>query len=242
MVGSRGEFWRRQFALPATSWQRYFDVMFGILAPIVCVVADPIVFRSGGFGRPWIPYATGAYIFMALEILTLTVWLALPKKSPLLNVALAGPLFAGGLASIGLGIRMLPISLIGLIAVIGVLGFTPFLTGFVFLRNGLRAWRSLQGVDGLVLRREIAFLFAFLTMSMAIAGEWAGHRSVVPLIAEPNSPRALQLARWLGTSRADDLYLAWEKETDPVRKDRLAKTFREVTGQDVETRQSVLRD
>ena len=231
-MSGRQEFWRRQFALPATSWQRYFDIVFGIGAPIVCVFADPCIFRADGtmFRRPWIPYATGAYIFIGLEILTLAAWLALPKKSPLLNLALAGPLFIGGLASIGLGIRMLPLTLLGLIAIIGVLGLTPFLTGFVFLRNGLRAWRSLQGAEGPSHRREIALLFAFLTMSMAAGGEWAGQRSMDQLIADPDSSHARRVGRWLGGIRADEIFRAWRNETDPARKDRLGRLYREVTG------------
>src|SRR6185436_20234918 len=95
-------FWARQFAPEVTRRQRGFDLFFGILAPIFCVVADPVVFRAAGpYGKPWIPYATGAYIFIGLEILTLGAWMAIPRKGPLLSLALAGPLFAGGLAGIG---------------------------------------------------------------------------------------------------------------------------------------------
>ena len=243
MLGKR-EFWRRQFLGPATWGQKCFDVVFGILAPVVCVVADPIVFKtSGSLTTPWISYATGAYVFIALEILTLSAWLFIPRKGPLPTLALAGPLLAGALASACLGLRMLPLSLIGLMVFIGILGFTPFVTGFVFLRNGLRAWRSLGEEHRSEFHRGIAVFFAFFTMAVAVGGQWTSDRSMAALVADPDSPRARQVVRWLGTgSQADDLVAAWEKETDPIRKERLAKTYREVTGRDVEDRQQTLRN
>ena len=241
-MNDRQGFWRRQFAPETTARQRTFDILFGILAPIFCVVADPIVFRTSGFGHPWIPYATGAYIFIGLEILTLTAWLAIPRKSPLLSLALAGPLLAGGLAAMGLGIRMLPLSLLGLLAIIGILGFTPFATGFVYLRNGLRAWRSLRGVEGYPLRREVAAAFAFLTMGIVVGGQWASDRSMSLLIADPDSDRARLIVRFLGGNRTDDIVSAWEKEKDPARKGRLAKLYFELTGTGIEDRQSMFRD
>jgi hypothetical protein len=40
-------FWKRRFEPPATVSQRWFDFIFGIVAPILCLVFDPAIFRNG---------------------------------------------------------------------------------------------------------------------------------------------------------------------------------------------------
>jgi hypothetical protein len=39
-------FWRRQFMPPTTKRQKIFDVLFGVIAPVLCFVFDPIVFKG----------------------------------------------------------------------------------------------------------------------------------------------------------------------------------------------------
>jgi hypothetical protein len=224
-------------------FQRYLEIAFGIVAPIVCVIADPCVFRNRGwFDGAWIPYPMAAYVFIALEIAALAAWMFLPRKGPLVTLALAGSLFAGALASAGLGLRMLPLTVSGLIFLIGFLGFTPFLTALVFHLNARRAWRSIPETDRSRATREIAVLFAFLPMILAIGAEWAARYSMNRLIGQPESQESRKLARWLGSTRTDDVVLAWETEKDPDRKHKLAKLYRQLTGEDVEARLDRLRD
>jgi len=52
----------------------------------------------------------------------------------------AGVLIVGCFIASVIGTLMLPLSLFGLLFVIGVLGFTPFLTAYAFGRNALRAF------------------------------------------------------------------------------------------------------
>src|SRR6059036_1217018 len=48
----RPRFWKRQFLGPATTPQIIFDVVFGIVGPVLCFVFDPVVFRGDFLGEP----------------------------------------------------------------------------------------------------------------------------------------------------------------------------------------------
>lgn len=66
---SRPRFWAHQFPPEATSSQLAFDVLFGVVGPVLCFIFDPIVFRSGGvWGKPLLAdYQLVAYLFSALK-------------------------------------------------------------------------------------------------------------------------------------------------------------------------------
>ena len=67
-------FWRRQFMPSTTHAQVVFDVLFGIVAPVLCFVFDPIVFQSG-FGPALFP-ELGPFVYMvsAIEISVLILF------------------------------------------------------------------------------------------------------------------------------------------------------------------------
>ncbi len=80
-----------------------YSFSIGVLAPIFCLVLDPVIFRGGDehgpiLGQYWVFF----YSFIGLEILTLTLWLSGHEAS--LAVAAAswsGVLWAGSLISLG---------------------------------------------------------------------------------------------------------------------------------------------
>src|SRR6185295_4765290 len=131
-------FWKRQFTGEPTKGQNRYDVIFGIVMPILCLLMDPIVFK--GFGGILSYWSGMAYAFIGAEILVLAFWLYL--RGLLGNAALcfAGPLLAGGVFALGLHAFMLPLTLRGMLLLIGFLGLTPFFTSFVYFRNAWRAW------------------------------------------------------------------------------------------------------
>lgn len=129
-----------------TKRQRTYDWIAGVALPLVCLLADPGVFRG------W-AYRPVAYCFIGTEILTLAAWLLLRTRLQGSALFFAGPLAAGAGFAFALGIALLPLSLFGLLLLIGVLGFTPFFTAFAFLRNGLLAFQ--RGRAG---RRKAAVL------------------------------------------------------------------------------------
>ena len=135
-------FWRRQFSVTATPAQRRFDLAFGFVMPVLCLVFDPIVFHE------WLSHERGllgewrlyAYTISTLEMVALAAWLLGAgggRGRP--PAALGGVLLAGGVFSLVVGVLILPFSILGLLFFVGAFGVTPFPTAFVYLRNGWRA-------------------------------------------------------------------------------------------------------
>ena len=136
-------FWKRQFGPTVTRPQIFFDVSLGVIAPILCFVFDPIVFKSWFLGPPLFPdYQIVAYLFSGLQIGLLSLWLLTGPGPHLLNCFIGGMFLAASAFCLIAGLVLAPLSLIGLVYAIGAFGFTPFLTGLVYLRNGVRAVRA----------------------------------------------------------------------------------------------------
>jgi hypothetical protein len=160
----RPGFWRRQFGEQATPKQRRFDVTFGIILPILCFIFDPIVFREwfsdapGLLGR-WQFYV---YTISALEMVALATWLSRADGRGRPPAALGGMMLAGGLFSLVIGVVILPLSLLGLIVLVGVFGFTPFFTAVVYLRNGWRAANPGRSGDDMSWRDAAEFALGFV--------------------------------------------------------------------------------
>jgi len=129
-------FWRRQFSSEVTRGQVAFDVVLGIIVPVQCLILDPVVFRfhDGLMSGPGIlqPFRIFAYTSIGLGMLALSLWLLLGDRIQWASAFLAGVFLYGALFACLLGILLLPMSFIGLLVGIGVLGFTPFLSSLVF--------------------------------------------------------------------------------------------------------------
>lgn len=144
ITGVKETFWRRQFQKEATESQKKFDWIFGIILPVACFAFDPAIFKTSdlwgsnaylGSIKPF------AYLLSFLSVMTLMAFMIWGVKLKWLNAFLAGFFFIGGLVSLGIGVVLLPISLLGLIILIGALGFTPLFTAFVYLRNAVRSYK-----------------------------------------------------------------------------------------------------
>jgi hypothetical protein len=162
---------------------------------------------------------------------------------------LAGILFCGAAFSFLLGVVMLPLSLIGLLLIIGVFGFTPFVTSLIFLRNAVRcaseSSASLlpQGQSAMVLLgAALAFGVPFGLQSTAIQ---LTNRAIADIQSdsELTSVRAVQLLqRWHFAADMNKLVSAYQATTDEKLKQRIAKAFQTVTGQPIERRIAELND
>jgi len=151
-------FWTRQFHLEPTSRQRRFDWAFGVVLPTICVAADPIVFSSFlGEGDALLArYKIFAYLLSSVSIMAMAAWLLWGQRLGGLRPILGGLFMAGSAISLIVGLILLPFSLIGMLLLIGFLGFTPLFSSFVYLRNSVRAingaktaapaWEVHQGV------------------------------------------------------------------------------------------------
>jgi hypothetical protein len=224
------------------------DLVFGVLAPLACLVFDPIVFRSGLGGPVVGNYAVVGYSAIALGLVALPVWLFRGRPAAFLAGLLAG----GAVFALCLGLTLLPLSFLGLAMCIGVLGFTPFLTAWVFARNSRDAFRtattsaSAPSVPAL----------AFLGFVIACGGPWAAHWYVasevsraVERVASDDPAEGergvgtLRLYGWLQSGRNyDSLVWVYHRETDERRKQALARAYQRLTGQDIENRLRILLD
>jgi hypothetical protein len=146
-------FFRRQFSSIPTIAQKKFDWTFGVGLPIVCIAADPIVFRSWGFREDGLlsGYTIFCYALSSVSILAMAAWLLWGNKLGELRPFLGGLFLVAAAISTLVGVVISPLSAFGILFYgLGLLGFVPLFSGFVFLRNAYRAVDS--AADDLPLR------------------------------------------------------------------------------------------
>ena len=243
-------FWRRQFRSEATSPQIAFDVAFGAVAPVLCYLCDPIVF-SGRLDTPLFPdYQGFAYILSGIQIVLLGVWLVLRPKHHVGTGMIAGALLGGAIFCLAMGVVLAPLSLIGLLFGIGVFGFTPFVTAFVYLRNSIRASRIMPArprfETGIVSTAGFMLAVALpLTLSLAIHS--AATNAVNDVIkgdaqrADFAARRLIPL-RYFAEAELNKIPEAYLTEQDPQKREQLRTLYRQITGDDLELRAQMLRD
>ena len=248
----RGFLWR-QFQPEPTLSQVIFDVTVGMILPILCLVFDPIVFRNGIIGKPLLgDYRLFAYGLIAIEVCALGGWLAAGKRAGEWCGVIGGAMLAGALFAACMGVLLLPLSVIGLVYGIGILGFTPFVTAVIYWRNARRA----LGAAGAQMSRAALYLTFVAGLLVPFGAPAYAHRRInrmiersLPEVAGGDEARAEAAERRLGYVSPflsgggfDQIVLAYDRETDPARKERLARTYRKIMGDDIESRLSVLND
>lgn len=243
----RPRFWRRQFGDAPTRAQLRFDVIFGLALPVLCFVFDPIVFRGdfNPLGQEGIYQRVRlfAYTASALEMTTLACWLFVVRKYPAWSRPAGGVLAAGAFFSFALGVAIAPFSVIGLLFVgIGALGFIPFVTALVYLRNACRALRLNR--TGTPVRGGALAAFAF-GLAFALGVPAVVQRGTTRIIRNASaevvaggrlSPRRRGVVRALTSlsgASFRDLVEQYHSETDRERKSLLAEAYWEVTGEDI---------
>jgi hypothetical protein len=236
---------RRQFGAEVTSEQNLFDAFFGVVLPILCFVIDPFVFRrfedssQGLLER----FQLLTFVLVGLEMAALCFWLVARERLGEWVLAMGGVLLAGALFCYAIGILLLPFSVVGLLFVMGALGFTPLLTGFVYLRNGVRAARLARNGNSFrmnffgALVFGAVFVFAVSSVVAQSVSRFVSV-SVEEVLAGHELPyaktRALRGASWFTDAEFESLFDAYTVERDPSRKARLAVAYKELTGLDAD--------
>lgn len=242
----KSRFWQRQFALEATTPQIVFDVIFGIIGPILCFVFDPFVFRGGLIGRPLLPeYQTFVYLFSGLQIALLVLWLATGPGLQLWNRFISGMLLAGSVFCFTLGLVLSPFSFFGLSVGIGLFGFTPFLSSLVYLRNSARAARA-ETYHASNFSRSATVVFGFLLgfglpTLLSVPIDQAINRAIDEIMhGDPQqaalATHRLMPLRFFAGAELDQLADAYAAESDDRRKEILKSSYREITGENIEDR------
>lgn len=247
-TSAKPRFWRRQFGDAPTRAQFRFDVIFGLVLPVLCFAFDPIVFRgdinfAGGNGGIYREVRLFAYTASALEMATLACWLFVIRKYPAWSRPAGGVMAAGALFSFALGLAILPFSVIGILVVgIGLLGFIPFLTALVYFRNARRALRLNRAGAPVRGGALAAFVFglAFALGTPAVAQRGAKliiKRASADAVefGELSTPRR-RVARALAFISGEtfyDLVSRYYAEENAERRARLAGAYRQLTGEEV---------
>jgi hypothetical protein len=252
LIGARGSnFWKRQFSPDVTKNQFVFDILFGVFAPLLCIIYDPFVFRYSPLitTSHLVEYRVFAYIGIILGTITLTSWLTFGSRIGYRWIGFfAGILLFGALFASAGGLLLLPFSVFGLLLYgIGLLGFIPFVTGFVFLRNGLRALSYKEQMQSFSERR-LFWVSIVLGLSMIIAipivAQWQTSQIVsqgVQLILSGNDTasekgvQSLKSAFWCDNACYKKIVDAYLKEKDETRRTVLAKAYQEITGHSIES-------
>jgi hypothetical protein len=152
------------------------DLMGGIVLPCLCLAYDPCIFRTEGI---LVGYdGSGAlrntlYVAIVFQMIVLLLWLLAGSRIGRLSGVVAGILFCGTLMAAGIGLALLPLSLIGiLIFGIGTLGFVPFLTAAIFRRNVAAAAQRARRVCGRRVLRYSYALGAALSVGVPALANW----------------------------------------------------------------------
>ncbi len=236
---SAGAFWLglREFVLSPV-----YAVGAGIFAPYVCLALQPVLL-PGDLTLPGLQFINVFWIFgygiIGLEMLVLAVWLALKDRLGAWNAPIAGILFVGGLFSGGLGLILLPFSAIGLVILIGALGFVPFFTAFAYFVCSERAYRRAeQAMPG-----PRSFYAALVGVALILGIPGAAQttaslavRSAIHEVANGTPEAVEKLRPWYRFAHRDRLIWACSAEQDPIRRKRLADAYKQLTGEDAEPR------
>lgn len=235
---------------PTPAWV-VFDLLVGIVLPLLCLGLDPLVFRDGFSRAMFGGIRLAAYGFFGIEMVSLVLWLTFGERLGRFAELFAGVLFAGAVSAGLLGLVLLPFALIGLLALIGVLGLSPLPVAWVYLRNARAAARvggdfrnrtlGLAVVGGLlacglpILSQVAIARHVSQLLSMAIDGdESASSRAIERLV---NSNPIL-----CATADLDALALEYGDEDDPRRRGRIATAYAAVASDTIEDRLNRLND
>jgi hypothetical protein len=251
-TANRPGFWARQFAVVSTEKQDRFDVIFGIVLPVICLVVDPIVFQGGFFGEQPIlgRFQLFAYLFCGLQLGIFLFWRAMPRHLAPPAGLIGGILLAGALFSFIVGVLMLPLTLLALIFLIGIVGFTPFMTSFVYLRTGIRALKAQQSNAIFKSRFLLAAMTGLLSVALPvlISVQISMHVSAAMnqlLYGDERQARvAISWLKWLPvrSSNRRQIVVAYGQATDPRKRDVLKQYYKELTGDDIDRELYFLND
>lgn len=203
------------------------------------VVLDPTVFKGDPayLGR----VRTFGYVGIALGVAALAFDLCSRKR----RAFIAGFLGACCVASAIVGVAILPLSLLGLLILIGVLGFSPFLTAFVFGRRSLKNFEeSPIGRRRTWATLGFAAFFCIAVGAQAITSHLyhAALNHVLTGNAQQTATAVKTLKRLMQLIDSDQLIFAWKRTTDPNEKQRLETAYEQVTGQNLAGRAERLVD
>jgi hypothetical protein len=250
----RQGFWERQFSAVATTKQTLFDSIFGVILPAAVLVLDPIVFQGNFMGEPALlgKYQIFAYLLCGFQMGLFLLWRSTGRSLSRFSALIGGALIGGAFFSFVVGILIFPYSLLGLIVVIGVAGFTPFFTSFVYVRNGIRAIRFQNpsySVESRVHMAAWALVLALLLPYVAsVQYSNLVDSAVNQLIyskSYDDAVAAAKLLQWFPVIPSDErrrVYEAYSGEENATKRFVLEQYWKNITGEDLQTHARLAMD
>jgi hypothetical protein len=223
---------------------RYYDVAFGLALPVACFALEFVLLPALG----WLPglvffhrFRLFGYGVVAFELATLTAWLVLGPRLGRWGAMVAGVLLAGSLFAGVLGLVLLPFAIPGVLALgIGLLGFVPLFTSHVYYRNGLRAFRQAEShlghralIEALLWGAILVYGIPGLIQARLSLTTRAALREVIDGDGPTARAAVERLRPYWWVADFDPLRRACNREQDRGRWERLAQSYRDLTGRDV---------
>jgi len=213
--------------------RRRTAVALGILLPLGMLILDPTVFTST-LGEPLFgrvkPFAYAAVGSGVVALLS-QMWIKRPRA------ILAGILAAGATFAFGLGVALLPFSIVGILLMgLGLLGFSPFLTGAVFARRAELIYAAAPSHG-----RRTRFWLGFAAFFAFAAGvQWRAtavwQDSVADICsgnAERNARGTERLSQWRSLLNLRQLGVVHAHENDRAKQQRIEGAYRQLTGREL---------
>lgn len=224
MQGERSEE-RAPVRKPSRARRLAWAMAFGVLGPLLCFALQPFL-PVEPFGR----FEGALSLAASVGMLLLLVHLSERVRDPRASALLRGALVASSLVAFMVGLMLLPLSFIGLLVGIGVLGFMPFGTAWVLLRASHEARATAAPLQPHV-RTGLAFLGAGLTLLVPI-GQLLAQRLAYDVAFERvdrASTRSIEDANaalaWVPCLCEEPLVDEARWEEDETRRDQLCRLY-----------------
>ena len=170
-------FLQRQINDEPSSPQFMFDVIFGVVIPLISVAVDRNTLGGLISDSP-----VFSYLPITIGVLTLVLWLFLDKKINLFwNGFISGVLLSGAIYVCIIALLVLYFTILMLALSLGagnsnlfvigltILGLVPVLTAFVYFRNGIRAFlRAYPQISKIYLFESCVFSICVIGVLTAI--------------------------------------------------------------------------
>jgi hypothetical protein len=217
---------------------RVTDVLFGLLLPPLCFAMWP--------SQGYLSWLSSCAPFVGFEIVGFLAALAAPPKGPMGRALLAGALASGALFAGVVGVLLAPLSIAFAILVLGLLGFVPFGTCWVFARASWNLQRAARAASGQTLLAPLAAgaILATAPLVPPIGGTaWTSF--VIQRVVSDDSysvQNAASALRWVPEDRLDALVQEWGSSEDPSVKARLAELHSSLGRGSIEDRWYTISD
>ena len=165
---------------------------------------------------------------------------------------ITGILYLGSILPLLLGIVLLPFSIFGVAMYgLGLLGFTPFITAYVYYRNSKRTLNHIKRNENAKIIPVLMAIGIILVLVFPIGLQWGTTSLIehsIEMIIQGDARSAeqgvanLQLAFWCNEHCYDQIVWAYNEEEDSTHKKYLESAYFKLTGEDIEDRLRWLLD